>query len=61
MHQHPIIRDDLARFRQEDLLRDGAQPAVAAAPPARRRRVRAVTRSVVESLAVRRAVRHRHA
>jgi hypothetical protein len=65
MYQHPIIRDDLARFRREDLLRDGAQSAVAAAQPARRRRVRVVIDSVVESLAdrpsVRRAVRRRHA
>lgn len=65
MQQHPIIRDDLARFRQEDLLRDGAQSAVAAAEPVRRRRVRVVIDSVVESLAdrpsVRRAVRRRHA
>jgi hypothetical protein len=57
MHQHPIIRDDLARFRQDDLLRDGAQPAVAAAQPAPRRRVRVVIDSVVESFAVRPSVR----
>ena len=65
MQPHPIIRNDLVRFHQEDLRRDGAQPPVATARRARRRPVRVVIDSVVESLAVRpsvrRAVRSRHA
>jgi len=65
MQPHPIIREDLARFRQERLLRDGAQPRVAEARPARRTQVRVAVYSAVRSLAGRpsgrRAVRRRHA
>lgn len=65
MQEHPIIRDDLARFRQEDLRRDGAQPRVATPQQARRRRARVVVDCVIESFAVRpsvrRAFRRRHA
>ena len=57
MQLHPIIRDEIARIRQEDLLRDGAQPPVAAAQQTRRARLRVVLGSYVEALAVRLSVR----
>src|SRR5829696_7594880 len=40
MEQHPIIRASLARERQLDLLRDGAQPSAALMQASRRRGLR---------------------
>ena len=57
MHQHPIIRDELARFHQENLLRDGAQASVPSAQRAARRRHHLSVRSAAVALAARLSVR----
>jgi hypothetical protein len=44
MHQHPIIRAELAREHVKDLMRDGAQPPVSSSEPERVRRPRLLGR-----------------